>query len=91
MGKLKIKRKGFGFELVIEGEIELDNSKIKPYEEYIKEQTNLQVKDQLTKYLKQIANFKQYEECSFTGFSERMGAEAMIDRLSDYLVKNLEN
>ena len=43
MKKLKIKRKGFSFELVLDGDVTVDKTKIKPYEEYVKEETDKQI------------------------------------------------
>jgi hypothetical protein len=90
MGKLKIKRKGFGFELVIEGEIEVDQSKIKRYEDYVKEQTDLQIKEQVVNYLVSITKYDEYKLDSYSGYAYQIGAKEMLERLSDYLINNME-
>lgn len=91
MKKLKIKRKGFGFELVLEGEIKIDESKIKPYEDYVREQQEGMIREQLRDYLDTImvsASEKDYS--IFSDFSKKMGAQAARDELVEYLMKNME-
>lgn len=91
MGKLKIKRKGFGFELCIEGEVEVDQSKIKPYEDYVKEQTNLQIQQQIFKYLAEICNHPSHFKDSYSRFEQTLGAEYILNSITDHLIKNMED
>lgn len=48
---VKIKRKGFGFTLEVVGEVKVNESKIKPYKDYVKEEENKQIEEQIFQYL----------------------------------------
>jgi len=88
MKKLRIKRKGFGFELVLEGEIKIDESKIKPYEQYYKEQTEELLSRQIYEYLQTLCPTAQ--DCEYSLFTYRHGAQLGLKELADHLAKTVE-
>lgn len=93
MKKLKIKRKGFGFELVLEGEIKIDESKIKPYEQYYKEKTEELLSKQIYEYLQTLCPTAQEpdpDSILYGMWQTRCGAQSAIKELSDHLAKTVE-
>jgi hypothetical protein len=94
MKKIRIKRKGFGFELVVEGEIKIDESKIKSYEQYHKEETEKLLKEQIYEYLltltPSMANSDSDAWCGFSGWQYKEGAKIALKELAAHLAKNLE-
>jgi len=88
MKKLKIKRKGFGFELVLEGEIKIDESKIKSYEQYHKEQTQALLEIQIYDYLLTICPSAHAGEYSL--FNYYHGAQLGLKDIASHLAKTLE-
>jgi hypothetical protein len=89
MKKIRIKRKGFGFELVVEGEIKIDESKIKSYEQYHKEETEKLLVEEIYKYLYTLCPTAQDDEYSSL-FNYRTGAQYALKELAAHLAKNLE-
>ena len=88
MKKLKIKRKGFGFELVLEGEIKVDESKIKPYEQYYKEQTEALLESQIYEYLLTLCPTAQNAEYAL--FNYYHGAQLGLKDIARHLAKTVE-
>ena len=92
MGKLRIKRKGFGFEICIDGEVSIDTSSIKPYDEYVKEEEAKLLFEQVQQYLNTIMKTCVKKDSEyFSCYQERIGACQARDELANYLVKHLED
>jgi len=62
MRKLKLTRSKYGFKLVLDGDIKIDESKIKPYEQYYKEQTDRLLKEEVYNYLADLVTFVKRPE-----------------------------
>lgn len=92
MKKLKLKRKGFGFEVVVEGEITIDESKIKSYDEYVQNEKAKLVKEELTSFLDSIMPtcVRENNVNLYDAFNITYGAQRARDELVTYLLKNLD-
>ena len=91
MKKLKIKRKGFGFELVVEGEITIDESKIKDYNDYVRDEKTKLLKEELSKYLTTIMKSSDDSKIGmFTDFMAMQGAKCARNELIEYLIKDMD-
>jgi len=88
MKKIKIKRKGFGFEIVLEGEIKIDESKIKSYEQYHKEQTQALLKKEIYDYLLTICPSANASE--FSVFNYYYGAQLGLQDIAEHLATTME-
>jgi hypothetical protein len=91
--KLKIKRKGFGFEIVLEGAIKIDQSKIKPYDDYYKEEEEKLICSQVYDYLLSIVPMAQDPkpgESDYSLWNYRHGAQCGLRELANHLAKNVE-
>jgi len=88
MKKIKIKRKGFGFEIALEGEIKIDESKIKPYEQYHKEQTQALLQKEIYDYLLTICPSAQAGE--YTLFNYYHGAQLGLQDIAKHLATTME-
>jgi len=91
--KLKIKRKGFSFELVLEGAIKIDDTKIKPYEQYYKEEEEKLISEQVYKYLVSLVPQAQDPtpgEYDFGMSNYRFGAQLALKELASHLAKTVE-
>ena len=87
MKKLKIRRKGFGFELV-------DESKIKSYEQYHKDETRKQAEEQIYEYLVSVVPKAQNTNDYVVGmhsYIELAAAQYALKQLAAHLADNLEN
>jgi hypothetical protein len=91
MKKLKIKRKGFGFQILLEGEVEIDNTKIKPYEQYMSEEIRKQTEKQIFDYLLTIVPMQENEHYGMYEFSRMKGGEDALARLAAYLADSVED
>ena len=68
-----------------------DESKIKPYDDYVKNEKQKLIKDEITKYLNTIITSAEPKAISIcTDFSFIAGAANARDELVDYLIKTLE-
>ena len=91
--KLKIKRKGFSFELVLEGAIKIDDTKIKPYEDYYKEEEEKLISKQVYEYLISLVPMAQDPkpgESDYSLWNYRHGAQSGLKQLADHLSKSVE-
>jgi len=86
MKKIKIKRKGFGFEIVLEGGIKIDESKIKSYEQYHKEQTQALLKKEIYDYLLTICP----SASEFSMFKYYHGAQLGLQDIAEHLATTME-
>lgn len=92
MKKLKIKRKGFGFELVLEGEVKVDESKIKPYDQYYKDETQKQLTEEIFKYLQEIVPSTKGRKSGdgYYDWNMQIYGSTALKTLAEHLAKNID-
>jgi hypothetical protein len=91
MAKLKLKRDGFSFSLYLEGEVEINEKKIKSYEEYHREQTDRLIKEEVVKYLSTIIKLPVYPSLVYShyDYKEKIHKENAIDELAEFLIRDI--
>lgn len=92
MKKLKLTRSKFGFKLVLDGDIKIDESKIKPYEQYYKEQTDILLKKEVYAYLEDLVPWvkRPSDGEHYYSYQFREGGMRALSDLADYLIKDIE-
>jgi hypothetical protein len=92
MKKLKLTRSKFGFKLVLDGDIKIDESKIKPYEQYYKEQTDRLLKEEVYNYLTSLVPFVKPPKDGemYFSYQSREGGMKALSELADYLIKDIK-
>lgn len=83
------------FRLVLEGEIKVDHSKLKPYEQYVKEEEALQIREQIENYLKQILpnpyDGSRNGDCyALLTHRESYGYSCALKDLTKYLTESID-